>query len=710
MKAVCLAPALAGLFLVSSSSLAVSLDDIQLWTGSGTNRAAVVIEWNTPKIFNNTSVPAPVANKTMVWGYRFDGAATGTEMFNAVVAANPGLYAVEDIDPAFGTGVDAIGFNRDGNGVKGVTDGTTNYSGGAFAHGLLINPKLDLDAASPLNSGDLFWSGFGGPYWQVWTELGDHGGFSNSPRRGSSPYWNPDTYAHGEWASANFGLDDLPVTDGSWLGFSISAAGYDSNTNDPAYNIFNNDEEAPPSPEGNYTAYVSDTNDFAVQIISTTNIDPSSPYNDPSALLNRPSLRFVDIYDGGGTDRVSIVNSPYNKTPEGGNVLTEISAGGQVTLKLGRKVYDDPNNPYGIDLIVYGNSFFSASGFTGTISDEIDLGAASLGAGIYGHATTVSVSQDGTNWYSYSMAPDLYPQNAYRWDDGNGSWTDEEMNPTKPLNPFVYTNNLTGLPVAGALDLFAGASGGTGFDLRESGLPWVQYVRVQPGPGVYTVVDAIAAVNPAVVGESLTIAPDNLASGLTNLAFQNPGDKRQNLIAIHFESLGAPAKVSTVGLSDFSSFAPVPGNVSSAFQIRLKPLSGTNAAVYLADVGLRVGGNYSGNGGDLRVYSWAGSNWSSRPFAFNPTNSLVSVEGLASFTAFVISQIIPPQLRVQPSTNGYAVEFAPVANCAQVLERSTNLAAWTPILTNAPTGAATVTMVDTAAPRGIAFYRVRVNP
>ena len=40
-----------------------------------------------------------MANKTLVWGYRFNGTATGTQMFNAIVAADPRLYAVETVDP-----------------------------------------------------------------------------------------------------------------------------------------------------------------------------------------------------------------------------------------------------------------------------------------------------------------------------------------------------------------------------------------------------------------------------------------------------------------------------------------------------------------------------------------------------------------------------------------------------------------------------------
>src|SRR5271156_5965145 len=105
---------------------AFTTNDILLWTGSGTNRAALVIEWNPPEVFNQTTVPAPVANKTLVWGYRFNGAPTGTQMLEAILAADPKLYVVAD--ETYGTFVESIGYNLNGNGVIGVTDGTgTNF-------------------------------------------------------------------------------------------------------------------------------------------------------------------------------------------------------------------------------------------------------------------------------------------------------------------------------------------------------------------------------------------------------------------------------------------------------------------------------------------------------------------------------------------------------------------------------------------------------
>ncbi|MEN6519687.1 MAG: PEP-CTERM sorting domain-containing protein [Armatimonadota bacterium] len=68
--------------LAGSSASAFSFDDIQLWAGSGSNKAALVIDWNDGK-----------EPQSMVWGYRWDGTATGKNMFDAVLALDSRLYA-----------------------------------------------------------------------------------------------------------------------------------------------------------------------------------------------------------------------------------------------------------------------------------------------------------------------------------------------------------------------------------------------------------------------------------------------------------------------------------------------------------------------------------------------------------------------------------------------------------------------------------------
>ncbi len=711
MKKFCLTLALAGSFLTSKLS-AVSLDDIQLWTGSGTNRAALVIMWNSPVSFNQTTVPAPVTEKTLVWGCRFNGTLSGTQLFDQVVAADHRLYAVQSYFSGFGYYVDAIGYNLNGNGQYGVTDGSQTYHASDFTNGLLIDPNLNFDGATALVPGDLYWGGSGGPNWTSWTELGDAGGFTNSPNRGTNQYYDPNTSNHGEWSFAEFGLDGLVITNGSWLGYSVSAAGYPfdpNDTNDLA--IFNTDEQAPSNPDGTYAAYIYNTNDFATQIVSTNNVYAFNPYNDPNAILGRPTLKFLDHFGDHTAHRTKLIEPPYWTTTNGSKVITEISSGGQITVNMGRRVYDDPNNPYGVDFIVYGNSFFSASGTSGFINDGTDLDVALLSSGYGGHTTVVSVSQDGVNWFTYSNTPALFPDNAFRWDDVNHSWTGEESNPAKPINPSVYSLSFGLMPVATALDQFTGSSGGTGYDLKASGLPWIQYVRVAAltNAGQYTVIDAIAAADPVPVGDALSITPADLASGITNLSFQKPDDSSTTLISLNFDSVSSNATVSTIGLSEFSSFAPVFGSASSAYQITVKPATGPGVVSYAADIGLRTGTNYTGDGSDLRLYQWSGSNWAAQPFSFNATANELLLAGVTNFSAMVVSQIVPPRLAVSPANNGLSFQFTPVPNCAHTLVRTLDFVNWTPVDSVTPTDSQLVTLQDNAPPAGKAFYRLQVN-
>jgi hypothetical protein len=244
--------ALASLLIVSKSS-AVSLDEIQFWTGAGTNRAALVVEWSSPESFTNSTVPAPVANKSLVWGYQFNGSATGTEMLKAVLDADPRLYVVATT--AFGTYVEAIGYSLDGGKAFGLTDGThTNYFGTNF----LTTATVNVDAAHALNPRDLFWSGLFGPNWETWNESGDAGGFLNSPSRGLNLFWIPDDInapysgTHGQWDYAQLGLDSLTLTNGSWIGFSVAAGEYEDDVTAP----YNSHKHAPSAPDTSITALV----------------------------------------------------------------------------------------------------------------------------------------------------------------------------------------------------------------------------------------------------------------------------------------------------------------------------------------------------------------------------------------------------------------------------------------------------------------------
>jgi hypothetical protein len=251
MKKMFVTLAIASLFLVSKSS-AVSLNDIRVWAGSGTNRAALVVEWSTPESSVYSTVPAPIADKTFVWGYRFNGAPTASQMLAAIVASDPRIYVVAD--ESSGTFVESIGYNLNGDGGIGITDGTTtNY----FTNAILTDATVDVDAAAPLNTNDLFWSGDFGPNWESWNELGDNGGFLNAPDRGANPYWTPDpenpfSGVHGQWEYAQWGLDSLMLTNGSWIGFSVAAGEYEGDPSAP----YNTHKHAPSLPDVSFAGTV----------------------------------------------------------------------------------------------------------------------------------------------------------------------------------------------------------------------------------------------------------------------------------------------------------------------------------------------------------------------------------------------------------------------------------------------------------------------
>ena len=71
--------ALAGITAISlaaaarASAAITTLDDIQFWVGSGANRAGVALDWNGDA----------TTDTALVWGFRWDGPATGETMIRA---------------------------------------------------------------------------------------------------------------------------------------------------------------------------------------------------------------------------------------------------------------------------------------------------------------------------------------------------------------------------------------------------------------------------------------------------------------------------------------------------------------------------------------------------------------------------------------------------------------------------------------------------
>ncbi len=157
-----------------------SFDDIRFWVGSGTNRAALVIDW----VEDSTEPPA------LTWGHRWDGTARGSDMLIAVVAADPRLFAKLGGTPANPNAVFGLGYDADNDGEFGIDDGTTfDMDGIAFSG--------PADGAVATDPGDYYAEGWFTGFW--------HYGVAPS---------NP--YNGGIWTDSPVGMAGRMLADGSW--------------------------------------------------------------------------------------------------------------------------------------------------------------------------------------------------------------------------------------------------------------------------------------------------------------------------------------------------------------------------------------------------------------------------------------------------------------------------------------------------------------
>lgn len=173
------------IMLAGHSAHPASLDDIQFWAGSGDNRAALVIDWNDGK-----------SQESLLWGYRWNGSATGLDMLQAVVSADSRLYAYL-ADFSFGRSILGIGYDLNDSGGFAVNPALTfNQFGIALDSG----SGNANDSRAAADSGDHYVEGWNSGYWAYYLKSG----------------------ATEPWGSAPTGASGRPLTDGAWDGYSFA--------------------------------------------------------------------------------------------------------------------------------------------------------------------------------------------------------------------------------------------------------------------------------------------------------------------------------------------------------------------------------------------------------------------------------------------------------------------------------------------------------
>lgn len=169
----CFLAVLAAWLGATAPGQAGAFDSVTTWVGSGANQAALVVDWNDAK-----------HPQALVWGYRWDGTASGADMLQAISDADV-KFEVTIKDWGWGLTVEGMGYDLNGNG---------------FA------------AADP---GDHFKPGWVAPnWWSYWI---------NDPALSEG---NP--YAGGNFISSQVGMGERTLANGDWDGWR-----YDDGTRAP---------------------------------------------------------------------------------------------------------------------------------------------------------------------------------------------------------------------------------------------------------------------------------------------------------------------------------------------------------------------------------------------------------------------------------------------------------------------------------------------
>ena len=280
----------------------------------------------------------------------------------------------------------------------------------------------------------------------------------------------PTTPQYSSWYAAN----SITPVDGDWFVFAIGSPEYDANNNwaeTPAI------LDMPTAAESPYGWRVVDSS------VSTTEDD----FDDVENVLGRPTAYMVGQWGG--------PVSPYNAAWKEGELLTLQGEDDFVVIEFDHDVVDDPNNPFGLDFIVFGNAFGVGTTDAYYSQDMGPNGISFTGSGTPEEAL-VEVSQDGRTWYAFNDGPhgdDFAPTLGFVYDDvtpdtalySGNKWWGKMADACYPVDPSLSWASLRGLTLAEVAKRYNGSAGGTGFDIGKLNLPtnaqgrkWFRYVRI----------------------------------------------------------------------------------------------------------------------------------------------------------------------------------------------------------------------------------------
>ncbi|MFO0828621.1 MAG: hypothetical protein U0572_10805 [Phycisphaerales bacterium] len=222
---------------------------------------------------------------------------------------------------------------------------------------------------------------------------------------------------------------------------------------------------------------------FATGIVSyVAGIGAASGYTNPQVALGSPERMTGD----GFAPQVVTPFQPAFLSSE----IVSLGMGGSLVVTFDHDVLDDPANPYGIDLLVFGNAFASDAAWP-----------SGLVGGMFAEGGAISVSLDGVTWTPVPnvVADGPFPTLGYV-DVGPYATAPGAVltDFTRPVNPALRGPGMIGRAWPSLIAAYGGSGGGAGIDIGALGLDRIRYVRVDGSTsfGVSPEVDAFADVAP----------------------------------------------------------------------------------------------------------------------------------------------------------------------------------------------------------------------
>lgn len=208
-------------------------------------------------------------------------------------------------------------------------------------------------------------------------------------------------------------------------------------------------------------------------------------YDDPQVAIGEPTRITVD----------GEIVSPFLPA-WGTSEILSLGAGGWIVLAFDEPVEDHPDNPWGIDMIVFGNPGFTDASWPDGVAN-----------GLFGaDGGSIEVSSDGTEWVMIESAVADGPWPTLAWSDTEPYSVEPGNQPTaftKPMNPSNVIDGCIGLDYEELLSLYEGSGGGVGIDLAPTGLDSIRYVRISNPVDAFLTpeIDALADVVPDITGD-----------------------------------------------------------------------------------------------------------------------------------------------------------------------------------------------------------------